>query len=743
MSKLLNAPENQPGGGLPAIPASYTAPPYGQEMEPEEPHVSLSHYLWILRRHCWKIIAFVVVCVIATAVVSVRLTPIYESTATVDIDRHTPTGILGHDAEANYSDDADQFIATQVKLIQSDSVLRPVVQKYKLNVVPQPVATNQAKRPQREDAPVGLGGLKVTRPPNTYLLLISYRSPDPDLAAGVANAVANSYIEHTFDIRFRSTAALSTFMERQLEELKAKMESSSMALAQFEKELNVINPEEKTNILSARLLQLNTEYTTAQGDRVRKEAAYNSVRSGSLEAVEVSTQADALKKLAERLNEAQEKMAQVATEYGKKHPEYAKAASQLSSIQAQFESARQNIARRVEVEYKEAQNRELMLKQAVTETKAEFDHINARSFEYQAVKRGAEADKKLYEELTTKIKEATINAGFQNNAIRLADSARPGQSPVYPNIPYNLALAFLGSSLLAIAAAVVGDSMDSTIRDPEQVRRMLSTEVVGSLPLIKAWRKKPALALAAPAKVSEETALTPAKQSRAQHHVTSFEESVRTLLNSIELGNLDRKLKSLMVTSASPSEGKSTVAVHLAIAHAQQKLKTLLIDCDLRRPSIHRLLNLPNQSGLSTALLNGLDWKAGILKVPEVAGLDILPAGPVSSSAVGLAGRGLAQILAQAAEGYDLIIVDSPPVLGFPEPLRMAAAVDGVVMVSLAGRTSRKAVGSALNILSRVRANVIGIVLNQITGSESDGYYYYGYGGYGKYHHYYTAEGRS
>ena len=169
--------------------------------------------------------------------------------------------------------------------------------------------------------------LKVTRPPNTYMLLISYRSKDKRLAADVANAIAQSYLAHTYNIRYRAAAGLSQFMERQLEELRAKMEKSSAALAQFERELNVINPEEKTSILSARLLQLNTEYTKAQADRVRKEAAYNSVQGGSMEAAQVSTQGEALSKLTESLNEAQQKFAEVKTRYGANHPEYKRIAA--------------------------------------------------------------------------------------------------------------------------------------------------------------------------------------------------------------------------------------------------------------------------------------------------------------------------------------------------------------------------------------------------------------------------------
>src|SRR5262249_7667137 len=159
-----------------------------------------------------------------------------------------------------------------------------------------------------------------TRPPNTYILLISYRSPNRQLAADVANEIALSYLAHTYRIRYKATAGLSEFMERQLEELRAKMEKSSAALAQFERELNVINPEEKTSILSARLLELNSEFTKAQASRVSKEAAYESVKSGSLEAAQVSSQGEALKKITENLNDAQEKFAEVKRHYGVNHP---------------------------------------------------------------------------------------------------------------------------------------------------------------------------------------------------------------------------------------------------------------------------------------------------------------------------------------------------------------------------------------------------------------------------------------
>jgi succinoglycan biosynthesis transport protein ExoP len=701
---------------------------YGYDAEPEPSTVPLAHYLWILRRQRWKILGFVFGCVAATVIVSSRLTPVYESTVTVDVDRQMPSAVVGQDATRMPSNDADQFLATQMKLIQSDSVLRPVAEQYHLldPEVPGPqnaASENISKRSRAaEDAPVTLRKLKVTRPPNTYLLLISYRSPDPRLAADVANGVARSYVEHTYNIQFHSAAALATFMEKQLEELKAKMEHSSAAVAQFERELNVIN----------------TEYTNAQTDRVRKEAAFSSVQSGSLEAAQVSTQGENLKTLSQKLDDARQKFADVQTHYGANHPEYRKAAVQVEEIERQLRDARQNAAQRVEVEYHEAVSREAMLQKAVSETKAEFDRVNANGFQYQALRREADADKTLYEELVRKIKEAGINASFQNSSIRIADPARPGDRPVFPNVKLNALAAFLLSALLGIGAAIMGDVLDKSIRDPEQIASLFKTEVMGSLPQVKSWRHRLSQALTNQAGTTALIRPDGSEPIDRKLGVTGFEEAVRTLRNSILLGTFDRRLRSLMVTSAAPAEGKTTAAVHLAIAHAQQKHKTLLIDCDLRRPGVHGKLGIKSESGLAHVLQNGMQWRGKLVKLPELPDLDILLAGSSNRCAADLIGTNLPRLLEEAIPDYDLIIIDSPPILGFPEPLQMAAAVDGVVLVALAGQTNRNAVGSALTTLQRVRANVVGLVLNEVTKDMSDSYHYY-YGYYGKYQRYYTA----
>ena len=701
---------------------AYYAPPLGYapayEQEPEESRIPLTQYLWILKRYRWRMLGFCAASVILALIVSMRLTPVYQATATIDVDRQSPSDVVGQDTNRGSNSDADQFLATQMKLVASDAVLRPVDQEMSLRELE---GQNLEEDPRGEEAPIQLNSLSVTRPPNTYLMQVNYRSEDPQLAADAANSIAQSYLEHIYNIRIQSSANMATFMERQLEELKVKMEQSSLALAAFERELNVINPEEQTSILTSRLLQLNSDYGDAQSARVRAQAAFESVRDGALEAALTNAQGNSLRQLGERLNQARERFADVRSYYGANHPEYRRAQATLAEIQTAFDNTLDDIVRSMEVEFLESKRREEMAAETVNEAKEEFDRINARSFEYQALKREADADKSLYEELVRKIKEAGINAGFQNSAIRVADLARPPVIPVSPNVPLNGLLALLFSVLVAIGGAVVADMLDKTIRDPEQVARTLKTEVIGSLPLIKNRRAN--------------RKLRSSKDSAPGEDPTGFDESVRTLRNSILLASFEQRYRSLLVTSAAPSEGKTTTAVNLAAAHAEQGLRTLVIDGDLRRPSVHRNFSISSAKGLSNVLLGEMEWREAVQPIEEAPGLDVLPAGPPSRRASDLVGRGMVELLETASSEYDLVVLDAPPLLGFAEPLQMATAVDGVIIVARAGQTSRKAVASVLTTLRRLRAKIIGLVLNEVHKELSDSYYYYGY-----YRSYYQAD---
>ncbi len=720
-------PEPRPRYELPAVvprtpsvaSAAHNAPP-----EPEAFSALFAHYLWVIGRQWWKIAILVAVCCSLSLFFSRRIVPVYESTATIDIDRHSPTGVVGQEAAQTASGDSEQFIATQVRLIQSASVLRPVVDQFHLD--DNRLSTNNSNSPQVKGA-VSMPGLKVVHVPGTYIILITYRSTSPETAAAVANAVADSFIRHTYELKITSTAGSSRFMEKQIEELRTKMEKSTAAVAEYGREMSFVNPEEKTNVLTSRLLQLNTEYASAQADRVKKEAALAAVKNGSLESAQTSQQGESPRRLAEKLEEAQQKFEHVKAIYGKKHPEYEKAETEVALLREALANSGTNTLKRVQSEYQEAVDRERMLKQSVDDLKAQTDSLNSRSAQYQSRLREADADRKLYEELVQKIKEAGINAGFDNNSVRVADPAQPVFAAVAPNIRNNVLLALMLSLFAGVAGAIILDATDTTVRDPETISRLLRTEVIGFLPLVSTWKFRGS---------SNESSAQPGLpfvDSRSLMH--GFEEAMRSLRNSILISGPEPP-RSLLFTSASPNEGKTTTAVYVAAAHAMQDNRTLLIDADLRRPGTHFVLHHKGKIGLSEVVQNGVQWQSAVVQVEGISNLDILPAGATSLQAASLVERKMKTILDEAEQaGYTLVIIDAPPMLGFSEPLQLSSIVDGVVVITRVGQTDRKAVEVVLSTLRRLRAHVLGVVLNGVTRSISDKYAYVG--GYDYYKRYY------
>lgn len=690
--------------------------------------IPVAQYLAALLRHKWRIALFALLCAVASLIISLRLTPLYESTAVIDIDRNLDVAAVGGEPQPGAQGNAEQFISTQMRLVQSDAVLRPVAQKHNLPL-DQP---DSWFAPPREDeeaaramAPARLKRLKVTHPPQTYLIYIQYRSPDAQLAAQVSNEIAQSYIDHVFRIRLESSQTLSAFMERQLDELRGKMERSNAALAAFERELNMIDPEERTSIISSRLLQLNTEFTQAQAERVKREAAFRALSQGSMEAAAMSQHGQQLLELQKRKQELLEAFAKVKQHYGPNHPAHGAAKAELDQVSEALAAATASAQRQIGLGFEEAVQRENLIEKELRTTKAEFDRLNASSFQYKTLKREADADRKLYEELVAKTKQATINSGFPSSAIRIADLARPAYAPVSPNIRVNVLLAFMAGLMLAVGVALLADSMDSTVRDPEAVSAVMGTEVMGMLPKVRGVGGS-----LVPAMLQESGGASRAlvRAGETPHAAAlAYLESVKTLHASLMLTDIDQRLRSLMITSAAPAEGKSTVATAIAISHAARGRKVLLIDGDLRRPSLADKLQISSRQGLVDVCLKGTPWREVVHAVKELPGLDVLPTGSCNRRAIDVFVNVLADLLAEAGEDYDLVVVDSPPLLGFPEPLHVASVVDGVLMVALTGSTNRKALHLALNQLRRIGAQVLGVVMNGATKDTQGAYYYHHY----------------
>lgn len=698
---------------------SLTYPPPSFSPEPDtESLLPLNHYLWLLRRAWWKIALAVLVCTVLTAVGCFLVKPVYEATARITVDSKMPSGVVGQAAGSEGMSDVESFLTTEMDLIQSDSVLRPVAEEYHL--MP-PVKGASAGM---TSGPVGLKNLTVTHPLNSLLLKITYRSHNAREAADVANAVAHSYIDQVYGTRVRSSINVTDYMTKQLDDLKANMTRSAEALAAYQRQLGVVDTEQQTSTLAERVLQLNRDYTETQDERIKKQTAYQGVKNGNLAAVEISTQAEQLTKLQQQLQDAQQRMATAKTVYGPNYSEYKKAANDLAEITREYNAARADIGQRMEAEYTQASSHENMLKAALDEAKLQADKLSANSVQYQQLKRDADANTTLYNELYGKIKEAGINSSFQNSAIRIADEARPQNSPVFPQKGLFIFLGCFVSAILSMAAVILADMLDKTVRDPEKARRSLHVEVLGVLPDVH--HLKPAgrqMLLENGGGMNSHRKQSPLDWSRSQD---AYTEAIRTMRSLVLLERSREPLRSLLVTSALAGEGKSTCTAHLAIAHAMQGRRTLLIDADLRRPSQHNHFALKNMAGLADVILDGRSLEEVRHGIDGIENLHVVTAGHLFHKASHLVGTRIAALLETAVEDYDLVVIDAPPMLGLAEPIQIACAADGVILIAQAGETSQDAVSTALGTLHRLDANVLGLVLNKVRREMSSTYQHYG-----------------
>ncbi|HTA43044.1 MAG TPA: polysaccharide biosynthesis tyrosine autokinase [Bryobacteraceae bacterium] len=714
-SPLLRMPEPRPLAPVPV----FTGPPVN------EAGSSLLHLVELINRHKWKMLAMILVLTAAAGFVSFKMQPLYESTSIVRIDRHSSVGLIGLESGQTMPvNDMDQIMATQLEIIQSDPVLRPVADKYNLlERENQFKGLSPAKIAEKKSSPVFLRRLKVMRPPNTYLLRITYRASDPKVAADVANAIALSYIQHAFDSKDHAYEQVSDTIKRELGTLKARMDSSTARLAQYEKELNMVDPEQGSTIQTARLKQLNEEFTKAQTDRLRKESIVKVLQgTDAVAAAEAAGHGDTLDRALERLNAAQQQFAAVRAIYGDNYSEYRKAKEQVDELERHVRELTTTAEDRAKVEYQQALGQEQRLGAVVHTTKTEVDGLSARALQYEQLKHDADNDRKLYEDLERRTAEADINNEFQDAIIQIASPALPADRKVFPNVPLNLAIAFVLSGILSVIWVVLADAVDVTLSDPEDVAKRLDVQVLGVIPATRN--------LGGPVALARDE--NPSK--RNAEAVERFQESIRGLRTSIGLANLDRPVRSLLVTSAQPSEGKSTTAANLALSFAQVGKRVLLVDADLRAPTVHKHFDIGTSTGLSDVLGGHVGWQEVMTRIDPWE-LYVVPAGPVSRRAVDMFVQAASQLFDQVCREFDIVIVDAPPLLGFAESHLLASMADSVIVVTKAETTSGKTVSKALDALTRDRANIMGLVMTQVKSACLKAYGDYGYGyayGYGK-----------
>jgi capsular exopolysaccharide synthesis family protein len=537
----------------------------------------------------------------------------------------------------------------------------------------------------------------------------------------------------------------SDWLSKQLVDLQMKVETSQEKLVRYQREHEILGTDEKTNIITEKLDELNKQVTAAETDRMQKEAVYRQTQSNDPDEVAASIVADtssggaAASSLIDRLREQQVNLkiqiAELSTQFGPSYPKVVQLTNQAKEIDLQLQSEMNKAVDHLKGQYLAALQRENMLRQSFEKQKQEANKLNESAIEYSILKRDVDSNRALYEGLLEKLKEAGVTAGLRSNNFRIIDPARVPTSPSEPNIPRNLTFALALGVISGVGLAFLIENMDNTIRTPEQAQAISGLPSLGMIPLgsksANLGTTGKLLALTASKEVVETVT-----QIRPQSQMA---ESYRALRTSLLLSNLGAPPKVIMVTSSRPQEGKTTTSINTAIVLAQKGVRVLLVDADLRRPSVHKTLGMGPRSGLSNVLTGSATIQQTITTSPILPNLFIMPAGtPPPNPAELLASANMRDLLAELRELYDHIVIDTPPTLSVTDAVVLSPRADATILVIRSGQTTKQALVRARDILRQVNAHVAGVLLNAVDLTSPDYYYYYEY--QGKYGHYYQED---
>lgn len=689
-----------------------------------------ANYWLILRKRKWVVLATLVVVVTLATIVSLRTRPVYDAFAKIEINRPNSDVLLGFkDVGGGLSPDYysdDQFeLATQVNILQSGSVAMQVIKALNLDSATERSTERAiAKLPDISKETVQIArfqaALHVLPVPDTRLVEIRYSSPDPQLAATVVNTLVRSFIEENIKAKFDSTMQASDWLSKQLGDLQLKVETSHEKMLRYQRDKGMLGVDEKQNIITAKLDELNKELTAAESDRIQKQSQYQQTLSGNAELLDNSDKDSLIGKL--RSEEADLKMqyAHLNSQFGDSYPKVIELKDQLRQLQENVQTEINKIGARAETQYRAAVHHETLLRGAFEIQKEESNKLNEKAVDYNMLKRDYESNRKLYEDLLEKLKQAGVSAGLKSSNIRIVDSARVPDSPSSPNIPRNIELSLLLGTLGGIGLAFVMEALDTTVRTPEQVEIVSALPSLGIIPLSVNSVKPPLTGRS----ISSGMELISYKRPQSQ-----IAESFRSLRTSILLsGSFNSRPKVLLITSALPKEGKSSTSVNLAIVLAQKGSRVLLVDADMRRPTLHKVLGVSRHVGLSSILDDTFVYENAILAAPDVPNLFILPSGPSPSNPVEmLDSERLRELLKQWRRQYDYVIMDSPPALSVTDAVVLSPYADAVIMVVRSGQTTKDAVRRTRDTLYQVNATIMGIVMNAVDLRSPDLYYYYYY----------------
>jgi polysaccharide biosynthesis transport protein len=708
------------------------------DLSPREPH--LYDYLLILRKHQWLILSFLLGVVTIVSIATFRMRPIYIATARIEIDREN-ANILPFQGADPYElmMDLDNYIETQSKILTSETLALQTIRNSGLASSPEfsgrngpseAIATGSLAN-QKYPPEIGafLGSLRVRRVPNSQLMEVSFESTDPQLAARMVNAHLETYIEQNYRRSYEATTQASRWLAGQLDELKIKVEKSENARIEYERQNQIWTVDDKQTMTTQRLGDLNKELTDAQSDRIKKQALYEFAKAGELEAVPQLRDSVALQGLQKARSDLSVQYTDAVNQYGPNFPKVQRIQAQIKDVDEQITHQSKSVIIQLENDYKAALQLEELRSKALDQQKADTNVMSEKMVQYNILRREAEANKALYEGLLTKLKEAGISAGLRSSNVRIVDPAMIPSTPARPAKARNIALAFLVGLVGGIGLALLREYLDNTVKTPDDIETLARLPSLAVVPVFGdgASSNKRAGLLKGASSNGHDKHIELVAQHLPKSHVS---EAFRALRTALLLSQPDRPPQVILVSSALPREGKTTVAANLAVTLAQLGDKTVLVDADLRKPGIGRLLNLGTgkYAGLSSYLAGVSSLDLITVPHPAIPNLAAIPTGPLPPNPADLlSSHRLTDAIAELRTKYKFIVLDSPPIMAATDAVILSVQADGVLLVVRSGETPKEAFTRTCDLLTSVKSHLLGIVLNAVDASAPDYYYSYRY----------------
>ncbi len=701
-----------------------------QSFVPESrmPVLSHSHLLWKGR---WTIFPLTFGFTLLALFGTLKQRPLFHARGTLEIEM--PKSSVASLGEL-FQDQAvpDSYLQTQVAILSSSQVAAHVIDHLGLLA---PVARGAAPNPMQP--PEFLHRLSVTIMKGTRLIEVGFDSESPELAAKTVNQLMDFYIDQVRDRRSANAQSASTWLLDQLNQTKAKLEQDTVALQQYEQDHRLLFVETvdgvQQNVDSERLQQLQTELTRVQTVRIEKESLHRQTQAGDLSILHSQLSDDLLRKE----TDLSAQLANLSAKFGPKFPQIQQLQEELKQVRVARDDERNRLLQRVSADYETSARQEALVLQAFQKQQQLVSSTTQQLLQDTFLKHEVDLDKQLCEGLLRQMNDAGISARFDAPNARIFEAARPPAVPTQPRLALNLILGGLTGLTIGIGFICAQDYLRDTFQNQEDVEAALNIPLLGAIPAAPrvryaaSSRNHPRIRViirlgsngigAVGPQVSDEWF----RLDRSGPDQFVLSESIRNLRTSF-LFALDGSLpRSVLISSAVPSEGKTTISTNLGIALAQLGKRVLLVDADLRRPSVHKIFFGDSGTGLASYLEGPGDWQE-FVRPSGVSGLDLIAGSekPLRPAEL-LSSARMEEFLHQAEMVYDVVILDSPILLSMADSRVLASHVEAVILVVHSGLTPRKLVVQACANLRNVPGRVIGVVLNQVDASDED--YAYGY----------------